>query len=64
MEQTFRLLTSRDGKTWEPVADDDNYWHQARRARQRSGEQKTWERVIRVDMGDKVIVTFKDGMPK
>jgi hypothetical protein len=59
----FQLYISTDGKEWThpPGEVSDNYFWIARRARERSQMLKRYERIVRPDMTDTVIITFKDG---
>lgn len=62
-EKVFRIESSADGKSWtfDPKDDDENYPWLARKAKNRSTTSGRYERVVRVDMGNKQIIAFLNG---
>jgi hypothetical protein len=61
MSSEFQVWSSADGVKWDFVQASDNYWHASRIARDRSLNSR-FERVIRTDMDNLLIVTFRNGM--
>ena len=62
-DKVFRIESSNDGKTWtfDPRDDDANYPWLARKAKDRSTTSNKYERIVRIDMGNKQIVAFYKG---
>lgn len=59
----FQVYTSADGTEWtyRDGDDSDNYWHLARKVRERSRSSGVHEQIVRADLA-RVIITFYRGM--
>lgn len=61
----FQLFTSDDGVTWDYCSgeDDDSFPYVQRKARERSETSGKYERIVRPDLGNKIVITYKNGQP-
>jgi hypothetical protein len=64
MMERFQVFVSTDGIAWSQLADErgDDYDALATRARERSARLRRYERIVRIDLDNLVLATFRSGL--